>query len=418
VDWEEKSVGIEHRGRVSGDQTVTVQPQTNPGRVLGTVGYMAPEQVRGQVADARSDIFAVGVILYEMLTGKPAFRKSTSAETMTAILNEDPTAVSQIAPTVPPGLQRIVNRCLAKSPDKRFQHASDLEFAMEALSDSSGSSVSGVHEGLPSKRWIWLATTIAIALAAAVVMWWREPPAVPVVQAVTQLTDDGEPKWIYHNLLTDGSRIYFNEGPSFSMKIAQVAVSGGPTAIIPTRFAMPELIGLDPEGSSLLALVGGPNSETPRSWWMIPLPTGEPRQLGNFEAEDGGFTTDGRILFCKGNDLYIAEKDGSNARKLLSADGRIEQPSVSPDGKHLVFTVYLSLTSALVVSNIDGSGRHVIVDPGEGRLVWRARWTPDGRYIVFQDENGGRPDLWVAQWQTGFLQRFHPPVQLTNGPLS
>ena len=124
-------------------ETVTLQPQTDPGRVLGTVGYMSPEQVRGQVADARSDIFAVGVILYEMLTGKRAFRKATSAETMTAILNEDPPAVSQVAPSVPPGLQRIVNRCLAKNPEQRFQHASDLEFALESLSDSSSSTVTG-----------------------------------------------------------------------------------------------------------------------------------------------------------------------------------------------------------------------------------------------------------------------------------
>ena len=90
--------------------------QSHPGQVLGTVGYMSPEQVRGQLADARSDIFAVGVILYEMLTGKPAFRKATSAETMTAILNEDPPAVSQIAPSVPPGLQRIVKSLPGEEP--------------------------------------------------------------------------------------------------------------------------------------------------------------------------------------------------------------------------------------------------------------------------------------------------------------
>src|SRR6516162_3635842 len=82
------------------DPTVTQQPQTNPGHVLGTVGYMSPEQVRGNTTDARSDIFAVGVILYEMLTGKPAFRKATSADTMSAILNEDAPSVSQIAPSV------------------------------------------------------------------------------------------------------------------------------------------------------------------------------------------------------------------------------------------------------------------------------------------------------------------------------
>src|SRR5664279_3320449 len=178
-------------------ETVSLEPQSHPGQVLGTVGYMSPEQVRGQAADARSDIFAVGVILYEMLTGKPAFRKATSAETMTAILNEDPPAVSQLAPSVPPGLQRVVNRCLAKSPDKRFQHASDLEFALESLSDSSGSTVSGVHQAVPGKRWVWLAAAavVAIAIATALVVWWRQPPAVPVVEAVTQLTDDGEPKW-------------------------------------------------------------------------------------------------------------------------------------------------------------------------------------------------------------------------------
>ena len=116
--------------------TVSLQP-TSPGHVLGTVGYMSPEQVRGQPADARSDIFATGAVLYEMLTGNRAFRKPTSAETMNAILNEDPSTVSQVAPNLPPGLQRIVNRCLQKNPEHRFQHASDLGFALESLSEST-----------------------------------------------------------------------------------------------------------------------------------------------------------------------------------------------------------------------------------------------------------------------------------------
>ena len=92
------------------------QQTTVPGHVLGTVGYMSPEQVRGQPTDARSDIFAAGAVLYEMLTGRRAFRKTTSAETMTAILNEDPARIRRCAPNLPPGLQRIVSRCLSKRP--------------------------------------------------------------------------------------------------------------------------------------------------------------------------------------------------------------------------------------------------------------------------------------------------------------
>ena len=115
----------------------TLVEATEAGVVMGTVGYMSPEQVRGQAADPRSDIFAFGAILYEMVTGKQTFHKPTSAETMTAILNEEPPSISQIAPNTPPGLQRVVHRCLEKDPEQRFHSAHDLAFALEALSDSA-----------------------------------------------------------------------------------------------------------------------------------------------------------------------------------------------------------------------------------------------------------------------------------------
>ena len=111
---------------------------TEAGVVMGTMGYMSPEQVRGQAADYRTDIFAFGVILYEMLTGKRAFQKPTLADTMIAILNEEPPAISQVSNNVPPALQRVVHRCLEKNPEQRFQSASDLAFALEALPDVSG----------------------------------------------------------------------------------------------------------------------------------------------------------------------------------------------------------------------------------------------------------------------------------------
>lgn len=143
-------------GASADGKTVTMEEQTDPGVVLGTVGYMSPEQVRGQNADHRSDIFAFGAILYEMVTGRPPFRKPTKTETMTAILNEDPPSLSQISTSTPPGLQRIVHRCLEKNPEQRFHSAHDLAFALEALSDS-GSSMAMPARQESQSRWKWIA---------------------------------------------------------------------------------------------------------------------------------------------------------------------------------------------------------------------------------------------------------------------
>ena len=137
------------QGANADDATVTYGEATNPGQVVGTVGYMSPEQVRGEPADARSDIFAVGAILYEMLAGKRAFRKPSSAETMAAIVNEDPPTISHAAQMASPGLQKILNRCLAKNPELRFQHASDLAFVLEALSDASSPATSLPNSAQP-----------------------------------------------------------------------------------------------------------------------------------------------------------------------------------------------------------------------------------------------------------------------------
>jgi len=400
--------------------TVTLREETYPGQVMGTAGYMSPEQVRGQAADARSDIFGLGVILYEMLTGKRAFQKSTSVETMSAILNENPPTISQVTPEVAPGLQRIVNRCLEKGPDQRFQNASDLAFALEALSDS-GSAAIPANYGVRRKSWVWIvaASSVALAIAAALIVWSRHSNTVPVVEAVTQLTDDGEPKPSLGKLVTDGARIYFNEGVIGSLKIAQVAVTGGPSAVIPTRFENVRIAGLTREGSALLILVGG-FADITFAVWTIPLPIGEPRRLGNIAAQDADFFPDGRIIFSFGSDIYVAAKDGSDPRKLVSGDGISFYPCVSPDGERLAFsTVSLSgLTSSLVEAAADGSGlRSILEAPGTGLCC--GRWTPDGRYLVFrkQSENGYISDLWLLQATAGFMRRTQPPIRLTNGPL-
>ncbi len=149
-----------------------VRPQTNlptaagtePGVVLGTLGYMAPEQVKGKAADARSDIFAFGAILYEMLSGSRAFHRDTAAETMSAILREDPPDLSATNKNVQPGLDRVVRHCLEKNPEERFHSAHDLAFDLEALSGKSGTSVTAVPPSASRVRWLPIAAA-ALALA-------------------------------------------------------------------------------------------------------------------------------------------------------------------------------------------------------------------------------------------------------------
>jgi hypothetical protein len=165
-----------------GDSTATTThapAMTDPGTVLGTVGYMAPEQVRGHAVDARTDLFALGSVFYEMLTGQRAFRRDTAAETMTAILREDPPDLPQPQSAQAPALDRIIRHCLEKNPGERFQSARDVAFALEALSGTTGSSgmsgasrASGAELSHPSVRsskvgLAGAASVLAVAVAAA-----------------------------------------------------------------------------------------------------------------------------------------------------------------------------------------------------------------------------------------------------------
>src|SRR5260370_15407570 len=164
-------------------------------------------------------------------------------------------------------------------------------------------------------RWIWIsAAAVAIAICGFI-LWLRQPPAIPVVEAVSQLTDDGEIKGNSGRLVTDGSRIYFGEGTLGSFRIMQVAATGGPTAIIPTRLPNFQFTALSHDGSYLLGAAG---DAFVLPFWAVPLPAGEPRRLGSLEAQDADLFPDGRILFFKGNDLYIAEKDRSPPRHPLN----------------------------------------------------------------------------------------------------
>jgi hypothetical protein len=314
----------------------------------------------------------------------------SSAFSFTTSMSDDPPGISQVAPTTPPGLQRLLDRCLEKSPEQRFHSASDLAFALEALSDSGNSAVVANTKDSGS-RWVWVgAGGAVIVFAALLIAWWRMPPAVPVVESVTALTDDGEPKV---TIFSDDSQIYFNEVRPGNWRIAQVSVTGGATARVETRFANPFIVGLKPDGSALLAAVlNNTAARAVAPLWLIPLPAGEPRRLGNFEAGNADMFPDGRIVFAKltqgtdakgadsRTDWFVAEKDGSDPRKLVSLPGQIGPVWVAPDGQRILIEEDHDGARRILDIAADGTGVREIRKESPDECCFS--WTPDKKYLL------------------------------------
>jgi eukaryotic-like serine/threonine-protein kinase len=415
-------------------QTITL-----PGVAIGTVGYMAPEQVRGLATDHRADIFSFGVILYEMLMGQRAFHGPTSADTMSAILSQEPPSISQLAPDTPFALERVVHRCLEKYPEQRFQSASDLAFALEAISDPAVSSITAAHQALSqsgyhgtkggpasekSNRRPLIAVIVLLALFALcwLAYFWMQPPSPPEISNYTQLTHDGAPKSL---IGTDGSRLYLGlgvgtSGSFASHAVAEMSIAGGEPKIIPTLSTGDMIpIDLSPNGSEILE-IDGQGAPPKGPLWAVPVLGGSPRRLGDIIAETAASSPDGTMLaYTNLGDLFVAKSDGTDARKLSTSTGDIKNVAWSPDGNLLRFdtTETAGTLGQQMIWEISATGANLHrVLPG-----WRnppdeccGKWTVDGKYFVFQSSG----QLWALPSQNGFLHSQPKPVQLTSSPLS
>jgi serine/threonine protein kinase len=196
----------------------TRRVNTNPGVVIGTVGYMSPEQVRGQVVDHRSDIFSFGAVLYEMLSGQRAFHRASSVETMSAILKEEPPDLSETNKSAAPGLQRVIDHCLEKNAEERFQSARDLAFALQALSSSSDQTITSA---LPAQsfrigRWerpVWIAVVAILLCALILSIYFRNTTAPREMRATRFFVSPPEQSTVNSALISP-------DGRSLAMRVA------------------------------------------------------------------------------------------------------------------------------------------------------------------------------------------------------
>jgi len=399
-----------------------LEDKTEPGIVLGTASYMSPEQVRGQVADPRSDIFAFSAILREMLTGKRTFQKPTSVETMGAILNEDPPPIAELAPSTPPALQRVVNRGLEKNPEQRFQSASDMAFALDALSDTTMSSLTAGFQPAEKKpnrlRHVIVGAGLVILAVLGVLAYVLvRPTPAPSVSNYVQLTHDGFQKSI---IGTDGSRLYLSLITSAIQGVSAIQTTGGEQTKIPMPLPDMVPVGLSPDGTEFL-VVEGHGVPLTGPLWSLPVLGGSPRRLAETVGTEANWSPDGKMMaYASGDDIFLAKADGTEPHKLLTADKLVSDISWSPNGSVLRFTTSDGLGPGIGQHQVwevsaNGSNLHRLL-PG-----WHnppdeccGSWTVDGRYFVFQSQG----QIWALPKGNRFFRSDPRPVQLTSSPMS
>jgi serine/threonine protein kinase/Tol biopolymer transport system component len=402
------------------------EAQTVAGMLLGTVGYMSPEQVRGEPADHRSDIFAFSAVLHEMLAGRRTFLKQTSVETMSAILNEEPPSIKQLAPNTPVALQRVLQRGLEKNPEQRFQSASDLGFALEALSDSVPSSLTGSYQvqeekTARSRTPLIAGAVIGLAVLGGIAYLWLRSTPTPLVSNYVQLTHDGFQKTL---IGTDGSRLFLTVVKSGVEDAAVLQVSGGD----PTKIAMPSVdmvpVDVSPDGASFL-LVDGHGYPAVGPLWSLPVLGDSPRRLDDAVGQDGAWSADGKMLaYANGSDVFLAKSDGTEPRKLATLKNFISDLVWSPDGSHLRIGT-TEITQSGTTGNVgeqaiwevaaDGSNPHrMLAGWKNGADECCGKWTADGKYFVFQSQG----QIWALAKASRLFQSGSQPIQLTSSPMS
>jgi eukaryotic-like serine/threonine-protein kinase len=410
---------------------ISTLARTASGVVMGTAPYMSPEQARGLEVDARSDIWSLGVLLYEMVAGCRPFAGSTPSDTMAAILDKEPLSLSQHSSDLPVELERIVAKALEKDREARYQSAKELLGDLRRLKQDLDAGQRTVASASPSAAWLhkrtwWLAAlaVTGIILAAGLWLWSGSEPPAPKILRSTQITRDGRRKT---GLVTDGPRLYFSEMVDLLTFIpVQVSSAGGETSVIPTPFSTTRILDISPSRSEILALSRTAANISDLQFWVLPVLGSSPRRLRDapitWSDEEGGVITyanwapDGsQIVYAKGSELHLMRSDGTASRKLRTVTSPPQNLCWSPDGKRLRFNMVDPQTrlNSLWEVTADGAGLRPLL-PGWNRPAYNGKWSQDGRYFIFVSEG----NLWAWREKAGIFQAATPkPTQLTFGPM-
>jgi hypothetical protein len=384
--------GTAQQSELTRGESPTMAPATTPGTVLGTVGYLSPEQVRGEPTDHRTDMFSLGCVLYEMVTGERAYRRETAAETMSAILRDDPPDPGTFNINVPPAVVRALRRCLEKRPQERFESARDLAFALESSVDSSSTSAGTALPPVRDRRWL------AAAAAALVLGTLLGFAGARVIRTgSTAALDSAGPQF---------RRLTFDKGtirdarftPDGQSVIYGAAWNGQPLKIFMARADGPESAPLSLPNARLLSI--SKTGELALSLghvyegWMGEGTLARSAMLGSAprvmveHVREADWNPDG-------SDLAIVRRMGGLERLeypvgkvLYQTSGFISHIRFSPSGDRIAFADHpVYADDAGAVAMVDLAGHRTVLSEG-WISVHGLAWTRDGSEIWFGANKG------------------------------
>jgi Tol biopolymer transport system component len=351
------------------DEVTLTSSHTAAGVVMGTASYMAPEQVRGEGADPRTDIFAFGAVLYEMLSGVRAFRRDTAAETMTAVLKDDPPELSDPGRLVSPTLERIVRRCLEKSSEQRFQSARDLSFALSALSGTETSSIARARAAAPRRMPVLRVLGAALALVTvAAVTWFIARHPAPTTRMQFAIPVPEEMSVSHMAVSRDGSMLAFvspEESTGLPMLYVQRIGSSSVTRLPGTQNASFPF--WSPDGAYIAFFAAGKLQK-------MAISGGTPQVLASALAARGGsWGRKGVIIYAPNAEspIWRVNRDGSGVAPVTQGIRTAEDqshrwPVFLPDGNHFLFwagnfgNAKDDRLSGIYVSSLEGKERKLV----------------------------------------------------------
>jgi Tol biopolymer transport system component len=363
--------------------TEAQQNLTAEGSIVGTFQYMSPEQLEGKDADSRTDIFAFGTVLYEMITGKKAFSGKSQASLIAAILEKEPQPMSELQSMTPPVLERVVRKCLAKDPDDRWQSAHDISSELQWISDA-GSAVGVATARTRSKRrlaWIGWMVAVAIAIAWIVTVFVRKPVSLPrietsivppdgvmldIARGGIALSPDGRQLAFVAHRTGEAKRLWVRDlGSSLTRPLA-----GTDDAMMPFW---------SPDGRRIAFIVG-------TKLYQMPVTGGSSEIVteGQFGGA-GAWTPTGEILYSNGPAIFRIPASGGTPTKLIDMpDHTLTSVQMLPDGRRFLFTsIRVRIPDAINLGSLDGSTPRPILKG----VYTNTAFVPPNKILYFKDGN-------------------------------